>query len=86
GILGISYPKISANGVPPVFNNMIEQGLVEEPVFTSGLAGILMPPRAEKLHLVDQTQIATLARLVGFLLPSQTVPSLYSVIREAAKP
>ncbi|KAK4027471.1 hypothetical protein OUZ56_016518 [Daphnia magna] len=56
-----------------VFNNMIEQGLVEEPVFPSGLAGILMPPRAEKLHLVDQTQIATLAKLLGFLLPEKLI-------------
>ncbi|KZS03139.1 Uncharacterized protein APZ42_034217 [Daphnia magna] len=52
---------------------MIEQGLIEEPVFPSGLAGILMPPRAEKLYLVDQTQIATPARLVGFLLPEKLI-------------
>ena len=34
----MSYPTISVNGVPPVFNNMIEQGLVEDPVFSFWLS------------------------------------------------
>ncbi|XP_018314206.1 lysosomal aspartic protease [Mycetomoellerius zeteki] len=34
GILGMSYPQISFEGVTPVFINMIDQGLVELPVFS----------------------------------------------------
>jgi len=34
GILGMAFPTISVLGIPPVFNNMIDQGLVEEPVFS----------------------------------------------------
>ena len=33
GILGMGFPTIAVTGATPVFNNMIDQGLVEEPVF-----------------------------------------------------
>lgn len=34
GILGMGYPEIAELGVTPVFNNMVDQGVVEAPVFS----------------------------------------------------
>merc|ERR1719462_997989 len=34
GILGMGFPQISVLDVPPVFHNMIDQGLVEAPIFS----------------------------------------------------
>mmetsp|Transcript_1077 Transcript_1077/g.2588 ORF Transcript_1077/g.2588 Transcript_1077/m.2588 type:complete len:383 (-) Transcript_1077:101-1249(-) len=34
GILGMGFPTISVNGIPPVFNNMIDQGLINKKTFS----------------------------------------------------
>ncbi len=34
GILGMGYPNIAVDGVTPVFNNMVKQGTVPEPIFS----------------------------------------------------
>ena len=34
GILGMAFTSLAINGIPPVFNNMFAQGLVDENMFS----------------------------------------------------
>lgn len=39
GILGLAFQSIASDNVVPVFNSMITQGLVSEPIFSVYLSG-----------------------------------------------
>lgn len=34
GVLGLAFPKLSSDGAKPVFQEAVDQGLVDKPIFT----------------------------------------------------
>jgi hypothetical protein len=56
GILGMGWPSISVDGVKPIFQLMVEQKIVSEPVFafylpsTSGAAGEIVIGGTDPRH------------------------------------
>lgn len=51
GILGMGFPTIAVTGATPVFNNMMDQGLVDEPVFAFWLNRQLNAEKGGELTL-----------------------------------
>ena len=43
GVLGMGWPAIAVDGVKPVFNNMIQQGAIAQPVFAFYFSRLKMP-------------------------------------------
>jgi len=55
GILGLAWGSISVDGIPPVFQTMVEQGLVDQPVFSFYLSGASGTPGELVLGGIDSS-------------------------------
>jgi hypothetical protein len=62
GILGMAYPRISVDGITPIFPTAVSQGLIQQPVFafklgtSDGQAGELTLGGYDPAHFTGQLQ------------------------------
>lgn len=93
GILGLGFKSISVNGVPPVFESMISQGLVQNPVFSfylgkaDGQPGELLFGGVDPAHFTGDLTFVPLSsetywelQLSSMTLNGQSVSSATKVI------
>jgi hypothetical protein len=70
GILGMAFPTISVDGIPTVFENMVNAGLVDEPVFAFDLGSSNGPTGELTLGGLDDSKYT--GQMQYFPLTSET--------------
>lgn len=91
GILGLGWPQIAVGGVTPVFQNMIEQEVVKEPVFSfwlnrndpEGAGGELVLGGVDPSHYIGKHAWSNVTRegYWQFKMDGMTVPGASSPCR-----